>query len=78
MEWPLAKAKGEFSFLIAKAASEGVQLVTKRGTPVAFVLSPKDYKELIGAGSFKDFLRSGRLDEVSLERSSEPSRDFNL
>ena len=76
MEWPLAKAKSEFSILIAKAAAEGAQLVTKHGQPAAFVLSPADYKKLTASESFKDFLQTGRLAELPLERSDEPARDL--
>ena len=76
MEWPIGEAKAKFSAVIALAATEGAQTITKFGEPAAVILSPEDYQRLTSRSSFKDFLRSGNLPDVPLSRPNVSARDL--
>lgn len=59
MAWQVQEAKQRFSELIARARSEGPQVVTKHGRPVAVIVDIERYRQLSGEGDeFKAFLRS--------------------
>lgn len=48
MAWPLQDAKQNFSRVVALAAEEGPQVVTRHGREVAVVMSSDHYRELAG------------------------------
>jgi len=69
MSWQVQEAKQRFSEVIARACSEGPQVVTRHGRPVVVVLDVDRYRTLTGdAEDFKALLRS--LPEFEL-----PTRD---
>lgn len=76
MNWPISEAKTHIGTLLIQAETDGVQLITKRGKPVGYVLSPEDYKALTGNKTFKQHLAKGRLHELPLERSDESARSL--
>ena len=60
MDWKMTEARRRFSSLVDQAIDDGPQTVTRRGKPVAVVMSMAEYRRLAsGRHSFKDFLRSG-------------------
>ncbi len=44
--WQLQEAKAEFSCVIESAVKNGYQTITKRGEPVAVILSKKEFDRL--------------------------------
>ena len=81
--WMLQTAKNKFSEVIERAQSEGPQLVTRRGTDTAVVLSMEDFRALSGAADsdLVDFFRDSPLGEIPenlLTRSRDTGRGVNL
>ena len=57
--WALQDAKNRFSEVVDRAAKEGPQTVTRRGVPVAVIVSFDEYQRLTrDSGDFVDFLLS--------------------
>jgi antitoxin Phd len=48
--WQLQEAKNRFSELVNEADRNGPQIVTRRGTEAAVVLSYGDYRKLVAKG----------------------------
>ena len=48
MTWALQDAKSRFSEVVGMVSEKGPQIVTKRGEPVAVVISYRDYKSRAG------------------------------
>lgn len=78
MEWQLAEAKNRLSEVIDRAVSEGPQQVTRRGKPVAVVVSIEEFTKLKGQKrTLKDLILNGPdLTGVDLSRNQTPSREF--
>lgn len=77
--WSLFDAKAKLSELVERALKDGPQLVTKRGKPAVVVMAVEEYERLSSPGeSFKDFLRSGPLPELDLERINSDLRPVDL
>lgn len=78
--WQLADAKNKLSDLVARALSEGPQIITRRGREVVVVLSLQEYQSLKGdRPSFKSYLRQAPFpEELELERDQSPARDTEL
>ncbi len=59
MQWQVQEAKQRFSELVERARSDGPQVVTRHGRPVAVVVDIDRYRALTGDGDdFKAFLRT--------------------
>lgn len=58
--WPIQEAKAKFSELLETCLSEGPQLVTKRGTEAAVLVSVNEWRRLQQSAhaSLKDLLLS--------------------
>lgn len=79
--WQLMDAKNRFSELVNLARHEGPQTVTRRGRPVAVVVSTEEYAQLVEPeGDLVSFLRDSPLVGVDLdiERDQTPVRDVEL
>jgi prevent-host-death family protein len=82
--WQMQEAKARFGELVRKAAAEGPQIVTYRGSDTAVVLSIEEFRRLEAARpSFVEHLLGGpRLDDETVEfindRSPDPGRDIDL
>jgi prevent-host-death family protein len=78
--WQLQEAKQQFSRLVDRARSDGVQIVTRNGKEVAVVLGIDEYRKLSRSGKdFKRFLLEGPLvDELPIVRSKELAREIDL
>ena len=79
--WMLQDAKNAFSEGVNRACSSGPQIVTRRGRPVAVVISDENYSEQKSRGeSFVDFLGHAQLEdgELDLSRSRDTGRTVAL
>ena len=66
--WQLQEAKARLSELIKKASKEGPQKITVHGTPVAVIISNKEYERLTRpAESFVKFMRRSPLYGMKLK-----------
>lgn len=76
--WQLQEAKAKLSELIRRAAEEGPQTVTYRGSEKAVVLSVEDYRHLVAARpSLTDYLLTGpTLDDQTVTFINDRSRDM--
>jgi prevent-host-death family protein len=75
--WQVQEAKNKLSRLIEDAIQRGPQIITRRGTEVAIVLSIEDYREMTaGKGKLSEFLRRSPLAgaDLDLTRDTSPSR----
>ncbi len=66
--WQVQEAKSRFSAVLAEAVAHGPQSITKHGTPLAVVLSQRDYERLARRPrtSLLGFLASSPLAEFDL------------
>ncbi len=82
--WQMQEAKAKFAEVVKRAASEGPQIVTYRGTDAAVVLSADEYRRLEAKHpSLVEHLLSGsKLDDATIdlinERSRDPGRDIEF
>jgi prevent-host-death family protein len=76
MEWSIATAKSKLSAVLAIAAAEGVQTITRHGKPVGYVLSPEEYQRVVSGKSFKEHLQSGHLHQLPLSRRADSARSL--
>lgn len=81
--WMLQTAKNKLSEVIERAQHEGPQVVTRRGTDTAVVLSMDDFRALSGASDadLVTFFRKSPLGDVSedlLVRSRDTGRLVEL
>lgn len=75
--WQLQEAKNRFSEVVQAALTAGPQVITKRGTETAIVLSYADYRKLLLTQTkLSDFFRESPLAgvELDLARDSSPAR----
>jgi prevent-host-death family protein len=70
MRWQTNQARQRFSEVLRTAATEGPQIVTRRGEEIAVVLSIEEYRRLKSAtADFKTVLFSGSsLEDLELVR----------
>jgi antitoxin Phd len=79
--WQLHQAKNRFSEVVDRAVQEGPQVITRRGTEAAVVLSVEDYRRLRKPEtSLLEFLQTSPLvgAELDLERSRDTGREVEL
>jgi prevent-host-death family protein len=79
MTWQVQEAKQRLSEVL-RAAEESPQVITRHGRDVAVVVDIALYRRLMGIEvDLREFLRHGPfLDELEIERSSEPARTVEL
>jgi len=74
--WQLQEAKNRLSELIDAALHRGPQVITRRGTEVAIVISYAEYRKLKQAQKkLTDFFRESPLAGVSFERDRGAARE---
>lgn len=79
--WQIQQAKQRLSEVIRLAGSEGPQMITSRGDPVVWVISDKEYLELMShQESIVDFFqRSPHRDiDLAIERRKDGPRTVEL
>jgi antitoxin Phd len=78
--WQVHSAKARFSELLERAAREGPQIIAKRDTERAVVLSIDEYRRLVAARpSLRDYLLGGpKVDDFEIERSKDRGREIDL
>ncbi len=79
--WALQDAKNRFSELVEKARHEGAQVITRRGTTVAVLVSAEEYAALTTPSTdLIAFLRRSPLKGVKLdlERDEDVGRGVDL
>lgn len=78
--WPLQDAKNRLSEVVDRAVTDGPQTVTRRGVPVAVILSFEEYRRLThDSGEFLDFLLSApAVADFEPERDGSPMRDVEF
>lgn len=75
--WQLQEAKNKFSEVVEAAINDGPQVITKRGTDTAVVLSYTEYRKLLlTQKKLTDFFRESPLAgvELDLTRDTSPIR----
>ena len=66
--WQLQEAKNKFSQVVDEALRSGPQIITRRGSKTAVVISFEDYKRFIKPRKkLSEFFRESPLAEVELE-----------
>jgi prevent-host-death family protein len=78
--WQVHSAKARFSELLERAEREGPQIIARRGTERAVVLSIGEYRKLTAAHpNLRDYLLGGpKVDEFDVERSRDQGRAIEL
>ena len=79
--WQIQQAKQRLSEVIRLAGSDGPQMITSRGDPVVWVISDKEYVELLShQESIVDFFqRSPHRDiDLTIERRKDGPRTVEL
>jgi prevent-host-death family protein len=82
--WQMQEAKAKFAELVRKAAAEGPQIVTYRGSETAVVLSVQEFRRLEAVRpNFVEHLLGGpKLDDEAIDlindRSPDTGRDVAL
>jgi len=80
--WQLQEAKNKLSRVIEDAINRGPQIITRRGTEVAIVISMQEYREMTASkGKLSEFFRQSPLVGVDLDLSRDKSlaqRDVEL
>lgn len=79
--WQTQEAKAQFSSLIEDAVNKGDQFISRRGEPIAVVISIERYEELTKpAGTLLDFFKEAPLQNIDLDivRSKEIPREIVL
>jgi prevent-host-death family protein len=85
VSWKLQDAKNRLSEVVEKAVNEGPQTITRRGDPVAVVISTVEYRKLTQPKqSLFEFLRNSPMAEAmaegdfDLSRSTDTGRPVDL
>ncbi len=74
--WPLQEAKNKLSELLENVLRHGAQTITRRGKPVAVVISAEAYERLLPSEKLVDTLRDCPVKDWQLERDPSPARDL--
>lgn len=80
-KWQMQEAKAKFSQLVDDASRKGYQTITKKGEPIAVILSIKDFDTLAKPKkSFLSFFKDSPHPEIELDiqRSQDKPRDIEL
>jgi prevent-host-death family protein len=76
--WQLQEAKNKLSQVVAEAQRSGPQVITRRGSKTAVILSFEDYRRLIASRKkLSEFFRESpmAMEELDLERDKSPVRE---
>lgn len=79
--WQIQEAKAKFSEVIENTSNVDFQVITKRGIPVAVIMSKKEFDRIRKPEtSLLDFFRSSPLSDIDLDikRSRDLPRDIEL
>jgi prevent-host-death family protein len=78
--WQVHNAKARFSELLERAEREGPQIIARRGTERAVVLSIREFRELTeNRPNLRDYLLGGpKVDDFEVERSKDRGREIDL
>jgi prevent-host-death family protein len=79
--WSMYEAKNRLSEVVERARAEGVQVLSRRGEPVAVMLSMEEYRRLSrGRSGLAAFLSASPLRGVDLDltRSGDTGREVDL
>lgn len=77
--WNLADAEAHLGEIIELASTQGPQLISRRGEPAAVLLSVQEYDRLSQPRpSFKEYLSSGPLGDLEIERLNTGWREIDL
>ena len=78
--WQLQEAKNKLSEVVKRATSEGPQTISRRGVPIAVVISAQEFHRSERAGSLVDFFGQSPLHgiDLDLERHPDYGRDIVL
>jgi antitoxin Phd len=77
--WQVHNAKAHFSELLERAAREGPQIIARRGTERAVVLSIDEYRRLVAARpNLRDYLLGPKVDDFEIKRSKDRGREIGL
>jgi antitoxin Phd len=78
--WQVHRAKARLSELLERAEREGPQIIARRGTERAVVLSVGDYRKLVKAQpNLRDYLLGGpKVDDFEIERPEDQGRAIDL
>ena len=72
--WQLQEAKNKLSQVVDDAVNSGPQIITKRGTEVAIVLSYASYQKMVASrGRLSEFFRESPLVEVEMDLDRDKS-----
>ena len=77
----LHDAKNRFSEVVDRAADDGPQTVTRRGEPVAVVLSVEEYRRLVsrrGRDFVEHLLAIPKGEDLDIERDRTPPREVDF
>jgi prevent-host-death family protein len=78
--WQVHNAKARFSELLERAEREGPQIIARRGTERAVVLSIREFRKLTeNKPNLRDYLLGGpKVDDFEVERSKDRGREIDL
>lgn len=79
-KWQVQTAKNKLSEVIQQAMKGEPQLITKNGRPAVYVISAKDYEQLIHKKDLKSLLLSSphKATEIPLERPGDNGREVTV
>ena len=79
--WTVAEAKARLSEVMAKAAAEGPQTITRNGKKAAVVVSAEEWaRQTARKGTLVEFFANSPLRDsgLNLDRDKSPPRDIDL
>lgn len=79
--WQIQEAKAKFSQLIEDASEKGYQTITKKGEPVAVIISKKEFDTMTHPKtSFLSFFKAAPHQEIEfdIQRSQDLPRELDL
>lgn len=79
--WQLQEAKAKFSQVIEEATKKGYQTITKKGEPVAVIISKKEFDKITQpTTSFLEFFEAAPFPDIELDiqRSRDLPRKIDL
>ena len=77
--WALQDAKAKLSELVNVCLSQGVQTITRHGTPAVAMVPWETYRKMTGRErSLREFLAAAPRVNLDVERSRETERELEL
>jgi antitoxin Phd len=79
--WQIQEAKAKFSEVIEEASRKGYQTITKRGEPIAIIISKREFDKITQSdGSLLEFFMSAPFSDIELDiqRSRDLPREIDL